>query len=71
MVSGTPIEQQLAHVAERLSAEYRDKVGPGVVRELFEQARSSYRQARVTQFVPILVDRSVRQQLRSVERQAH
>jgi hypothetical protein len=63
--NGTPVEEQVAHVADRLAAEYGDTVGPGVVRDLVDQAYSPYRQARVTQFVPVLVDRTVRQRLRS------
>ena len=64
--SSLPIEQQVAHVAERLANEYGDKVGPAVVRGMVDEAYSPYRGARVTQFVPVLVDRSVRQRLRRV-----
>lgn len=65
MINAAPVEEQVARVADRLTAEYGDQVGPGVVRELVDQAYSPYRQARVTQFVPVLVDRSVRQRLRT------
>lgn len=63
--SGMPVEEQVAHVADRLAVEYGETVGAGVVRELVAQAYSPYRQAKVTQFVPVLVDRSVRQRLRA------
>lgn len=66
--SGMPVEEQVAHVADRLAVEYADTVGAGVVRELVDQAYSPFRQARVTQFVPVLVDRSVRQRLRAAAR---
>lgn len=66
--SGMPVEEQVAHVADRLAVEYGETVGAGVVRELVDEAYSPYRQARVTQFVPVLVDRSVRQRLRSAAR---
>jgi hypothetical protein len=65
MIDGAPVEEQVARVADRLSAEYGDRVAPGVVRELVDQEFSPYRQARVTQFVPVLVDRSVRRRLRA------
>jgi hypothetical protein len=68
MHGGIPIEEQVAHVADRLTAEYGDKVRPGLVRELVDQAYSPYRGAKVTQFVPVLVDRSVRQRLRATAR---
>lgn len=60
-----PIDEQVAHVADRLEKEYGDKVGPAVVRGMVDEAYSPFRQARVTQFVPVLVDRSVRQRLRA------
>jgi hypothetical protein len=63
--ASTPVEQQVAKVADQLSAEYADTVGPAVVRDLVDAAFSPYRHARVTQFVPVLVDRSVRQSLRA------
>lgn len=58
------VEQQVAQVADRLAAEYADRVPDPVVRDLVTQAYRPMRQARVTQFVPVLVDRSVRQRLR-------
>lgn len=66
--SGLPVEEQVAHVADRLAVEYGETVGAGVVRELVDEAYSPFRQARVTQFVPVLVDRSVRQRLRAAAR---
>lgn len=68
MIDGTPVEEQVAHVADRLAAEYGETLGAGFVRELVDQAYSPYRQAKVTQFVPVLVDRSVRQRLRATAR---
>lgn len=65
MTNAVPVEQQVERIADRLTVEYGDAVGPGVVRQLVDEAYSPYRQARVTQFVPVLVARSVRQRLRS------
>ena len=58
------VEAQVAHVAERLTAEYADSVPATVVLDLVAEAYTPMREARVTQFVPVLVDRSVRQRLR-------
>ena len=59
-----PVEDQVAAVAARLEQEYADQLPAGVVRRLVDDAYGPMRTARVTQFVPVLVDRSVRQRLR-------
>jgi len=59
------LEDQMAKVADRLASEYAGQVPDGVVRELVSNAYRPLQSARVTQFVPVLVDRSVRQQLRA------
>lgn len=58
------IEDQVARVADRLATEYADRVPDGEVRDLVRTAYGPLRAARVTQFVPVLVDRSVRERLR-------
>ena len=62
--AAVPVELQVAKVAERLASEYADRVPGQVVRELVDAAFRPMRQARVTQFVPVLVDRTVRERLR-------
>jgi hypothetical protein len=65
MTEGVPrVEEQVAKVADRLADEYADKVPAGVVRGMVTEAYTPMRDARVTQFVPVLVARSVRQRLR-------
>lgn len=63
-VVSLPVEQQVAHVADRLVDDFAGRVDDREVRNLVTAAYSGYSQARVKQFVPVLVDRSVRQQLR-------
>ena len=58
------IEAQVSKVADRLAAEFADSVPAGVVRNLVTDAYQPLRDARATQFVPVLVDRTVRRQLR-------
>lgn len=65
MVAGSvPVEQQVAHVADRLVVDFAGRVDDGEVRTLVTEVYSAYTRARVQTFVPVLVDRSVRQQLR-------
>ena len=64
-----PVDKQVANVTERLVHDFAGRVDDGVVRKLVEDAYSGFAQARVQQFVPVLIDRSVRQQLRARELQ--
>jgi hypothetical protein len=59
------IDDQVAHVAERLVRDFAGEVPDGVVQTMVTEVYGQLREARVTQFVPVLVDRSVRRQLRS------
>ena len=59
-----PVEQQVSHVADRLVHDFSGRVDDVEVRSLVTEAYSGFQQARVTQFVPVLIDRFVRQQLR-------
>jgi hypothetical protein len=60
-----PVEQQVANVADRLVDDFAGQVDDLEVRTLVSEAYSGYSQARVTQFVPMLVDRTVRRTLRN------
>ena len=59
------IESQLDKVAAQLERDYADRVPAGVVRTMVTEAYTPLRDARVTQFVPVLVDRTVRQRIRT------
>ena len=63
-VVSLPVEQQVAHVADRLVDDFAGQFDDREVRSLVTEVYADYSQARVKQFVPVLVDRSVRQQLR-------
>jgi hypothetical protein len=52
-------------VAQRLADEFSGSVPDPVVRTLVSEAYGEMSSARVTQFVPVLVDRSVRARLRA------
>jgi hypothetical protein len=58
------VDVQIAHLTDRLVQDFAGQVPDGVVRHLVDEAYVPYKGARVTQFVPVLVDRSVRQRLR-------
>lgn len=64
------VEVQVAHVSDRLVRDYAGQVPGEVVRSLVTETYRSYEPARVTQFLPVLVDRAVRQRLRQVERES-
>ena len=63
-IATMPVDKQVEHVTERLVHDFAGEVDDGVVRSLVNEVYSAYADARVLQFVPVLVDRSVRQQLR-------
>jgi hypothetical protein len=58
------VSDQVTKVAQRLSDEYSGQVPDPVVRHLVDEAYHEMASAKVTQFVPVLVDRSVRARLR-------
>ncbi len=60
------LDRQVVRVAERLVADYAGKVSDEEVRRLVDDAFRRLGPARITQFVPVLVDRSVRDTLREV-----
>ncbi len=65
-VVAADLDEQVVRVAERLVAEYAGRVSDEEVRRLVDDAFRHFAQARITQFVPVLVDRSVRSALRTV-----
>lgn len=60
------VEEQIAGVTDRLVRDYAERVPEAVVRAVVTDAYRPYRSARVRQFLPVLLDRSVRERLRSV-----
>jgi hypothetical protein len=65
MVPTQSLADQVDKVAQRLSDEFAGAVPDPVVRSLVSEAYGEMSSARVTQFVPVLVDRSVRARLRA------
>jgi hypothetical protein len=65
MVPTLSLANQVDKVAQRLAEEFSDTVPDPVVRGLVHEAYDEMSSARVTQFVPVLVDRTVRARLRS------
>jgi hypothetical protein len=56
---------QVDKVAARLTDEYAGAVPDRVVRDLVQQSYQEMASAKVTTFVPVLVDRSVRARIRA------
>jgi hypothetical protein len=55
---------QFGRVEERLIQDFADRVPAGFVRQCVQAARAEFAQARVVQFVPVLVERLARRRLR-------
>jgi hypothetical protein len=62
------LEKRLDNVAARLFAEYRDhtEVPESRLRSVIEEARLSYGGGCVHEFAPLVIERAIRDQLRSV-----
>lgn len=60
-----PVRAQVEHVTERLVHDFDGRVDGDVVRALAGEVYAAFAGAPVQQFVPVLVDRSVRQRLRT------
>jgi hypothetical protein len=65
MLNATAIGDQLAHVRARLHAQYDRDLDPRVVDDAVSEATARFENARIQQFVPVLVDRIARDKLRS------
>ena len=57
--------QQLVNVERRIVADFEGRIAPEVVHRYLEEAEHAFDHARIRTFVPVLVDRTVRRQLRS------
>jgi hypothetical protein len=68
MLPAMSLSDQVSKVAQRLADEYAGQVPDPEVRRLIDEAYHEMESATVTQFVPVLIDRSVRRRLR--ERQS-
>lgn len=64
MVPSPTLADQVDKVAQRLSEEFSATVPDQVVRSLVTEVYGEMSTAKVTQFVPVLVDRKVRNELR-------
>ena len=58
------VSDQISRVTDRLAADYRGRIPEERIRTLVREAFAPYSSVPVTQFVPVLVDRSVRDRLR-------
>jgi hypothetical protein len=65
MVPTLSLADQVDRVAQRLSDEFSGTVPDPVVRGLVDEIYGEMSSAKVTQFVPVLIDRRVRARLRA------
>ncbi|HTR69520.1 MAG TPA: hypothetical protein VMH41_04765 [Mycobacteriales bacterium] len=64
MLSPLSLDDQVDRVAQRLADEFSGTVPGPEVRTMVDRVYEEMASAKVTQFVPVLVDRNVRAQLR-------
>jgi hypothetical protein len=70
MVPTMSLADQVDKVTQRLAEEFSGTVPDQVLRGLVSEVYGDLSSARVTQFVPVLVDRGVRQRLRALRTNA-
>ena len=63
MVSQEPVRSRVNEAVDRLTDEFRGVFSPETIRDLVMDSFESYREARIADFVPLLVYRSTRTQL--------
>ena len=61
---GEVLEQHLDRVADQLTRKYADRTDSGEVHDAVFREASRYQGARVTQFIPVLVQHAVQERLR-------
>jgi hypothetical protein len=61
---GEVLDQQLDRVADQLTRKFADRVESGEVRDAVQREADRYQGARVTQYIPVLVQHTVEERLR-------
>jgi hypothetical protein len=61
---GDVLDQQLDRVADQLTRKFADRVESGEVHEAVRREAGRYQGARVTQFIPVLVQHTIGERLR-------
>lgn len=60
------LEQQLGRVADQLTRKFADRTDQVAVHDAVFREASRYQGARVTQYIPVLVQRTVQERLRQL-----
>jgi hypothetical protein len=68
---GEVLEQHLDRVADQLTRKYADRTDSGEVHDAVFREASRYQGARVTQFIPVLVQHAVQERLRQRSPRTH
>jgi hypothetical protein len=61
---GDVLDQQLDRVADQLTRKFADRVESGEVHDAVRREAGRYQGARVTQFIPVLVQHTIGERLR-------
>lgn len=68
---GVVLEQHLDRVADQLARKYSDRSDAREIHEAVYSEASRYREARITQYIPVLVQHAVQERLRHRPITAH
>ena len=63
-VQNQNLDEQLTRVAERLARRYHDRTTASEVHAAVDDEAAHYDDARITQFIPVLVEHAVQERLR-------
>jgi hypothetical protein len=61
---GEVLDQQLNRVADQLTRKFADRVESGEIHDAVHREAGRYQGARVTQFIPVLVQHAIEERLR-------
>jgi hypothetical protein len=61
---GEVLDQHLDRVADQLTRKYADRSGAREIHDAVYSEASRYREARITQYIPVLVQHAVQERLR-------
>jgi hypothetical protein len=68
---GEVLDKHLDRVADQLTRKYADRTSPNEVHAAVFDEASRYEHARVTQFIPVLVQHAVQERLRRQPTRPH
>ena len=60
-LTGEALDQQLRHVADQLGEKFKDRATLSEIAQIVNEEAGRFRTARVTQYIPVLVQHAVQE----------